>query len=292
VIESQQVSSSPAQRNGAAASQDFLVLRPARVESPVQRRGRQLLRQSISIASPLFLLLAWEATARLGWIDTRFFPAPSAVLEQLQRLTAQGTLQQHVGITLGRIAIGFTMGAVPGLVVGIMMGLSPLIRAALQPLVGALFPIPKIAVLPLLMLIFGLGEGSKYAIVAVGVFFQVLISTIAGVVNIDRIYFDVGKTFHTGPSQTFRSIAFPGALPVIFAGFRLGWGTALLLLVTAEMVSSKGGLGFLIWQSWQTFSVEEMYAGLITISFIGFVSFLLIDWLERIVIPWKPARGR
>lgn len=290
MIETPQVTTGSAQRNGTTVSQDFLVFRPVRVDSPVRRRGQQLARQGVSIVSPLLLLLAWEAAARLGWIDTRFFPAPSAVLVQLQELLARGVLQQHVGITLGRIAIGFALGAVPGLVVGIIMGLSPLIRAALQPLVGALFPIPKIAVLPLLMLIFGLGEGSKYAVVAVGVFFQVLISTIAGVVNIDRIYFDVGKTFHTSPGQTFRSIALPGALPVIFAGFRLGWGTALLLLVTAEMVRSTAGLGFLIWQSWQTFNVEEMYAGLIVISLIGFVSFLLIDWLERVVIPWKARK--
>jgi NitT/TauT family transport system permease protein len=203
---------------------------------------------------------------------------------------AQGPLLGHIGISLSRAAVGFVIGAVPAILLGVLMGLVPIVRAALQPVVGALFAIPKVAILPLVMLIFGLGEQSKWAIIAIAVFFQVLISTAAGVANIDRIYLDVGRNFGAGRLATLWTIALPGALPVIFAGVRLGWGVSLLLLVTAEMVAAKAGLGYLIWQSWQTFTIEEMYVGLVTIAVIGMLSFWLLDVLEGWLIPWRRSQ--
>ena len=137
------------------------------------------------------------------------------------------------------------------------------------------------------MLIFGIGEESKWAIIAIGVFFQVLIATAAGVANIDRIYLDVGANFKAGRIATYTTIAFPGALPLIVAGLRLGWGSSLLLLVTAEMVSSQSGIGFLIWRAWQLMTVEDMYVGLVVIAFIGITSFWLIDAIESRLLPWK-----
>ena len=185
------------------------------------------------------------------------------------------------------MAIGFVLGAVPAIALGVVMGLVPLVRAAMQPIIGAIFPIPKVAILPIIMLIFGIGEESKWAIIAIGVFFQVLIATATGVANIDKIYMDVGQNFKASRWNTYRKIAIPGALPTIFAGLRLGWGTALLLLVTAEMVSSDGGIGYLIWKAWQTLSVEEMYVGLVTIAAVGIVSFWLFDLVENRLLPWR-----
>ena len=167
------------------------------------------------------------------------------------------------------------------------MGLSPIVRAAINPMVAATYPIPKIAILPLIMLIFGLGEMSKYVVVAIGVFYLVLINTMAGVMNIEKIYLDVGNNFGASRKDMYFTIALPGSLPLIFAGLRLGWGVALLLIVAAEFVGAKSGIGYLIWQSWQTFSVEAMYVGLIVISVLGYVSSLVLDELERILIPWK-----
>ena len=260
-----------------------------------ERQGRRVSRQSvertIALLAPLLLLALWELLVRVRMLDARFFPAPSSIVGTFYTLGFvapwQSSLPSHVLTSLSRAAVGFALGAIPAIGLGVVMGLVPLIRAALQPLIGALFPIPKVAILPLVMLIFGLGEQSKWAIIAIGVFFQVLISTAAGVANIDRIYLDVGRNFGAGRLQTYRTIALPGALPLIFAGLRLGWGVALLLLVTAEMVSSKSGLGYLIWQSWQTFSVEEMYVGLVTIAALGILSFWLLDALESWLLPWK-----
>jgi len=243
--------------------------------------------QVVSLLSPLVLLLIWEALVRTRVLDVRFFPAPSQVVGTLVSLLLSGELQQDVVVSLSRIGAGFLLGATAGIVVGLLMGVSRIIRAAVKPLVATIYPIPKIAILPLVMLIFGLGEPSKYVIVAIGVFFLVLLNTAAGVMNIEKIYLDVGRNYGARRSDLLLTIALPGALPLIFTGLRLAWGTALLLIVAAEFISAKSGIGYLIWNAWQTFAVEEMYVGLITISALGLVSFALFDLLERRLIPWR-----
>ncbi len=257
------------------------------------RLARRLVRRStverlVSIASPVILLLVWEALVRLRILDYRFFAAPSEVLRTLVGLLTSGVLPQHIGVSLTRIAAGFALGSGAGLFLGLLMGVSRIVRAAIKPLVGVIYPIPKIAILPLVMLIFGLGERPKYVIVAIGVFFLVLLNTMAGVMNIDPIYLDVGKNFGARRLDVMRTIALPGALPLILTGLRLGWGTALLLIVAAEFVAAKSGLGYFIWNSFQTFSIPEMYAGLLTISALGLLSFVFLDWIERRLLPWKP----
>lgn len=246
----------------------------------------QFAERLVALLAPLLLLLIWEVLSQTRLLDRRFFPAPSSIAGTFMNL-AQTSLPGHIGISLSRAVVGFIIGAVPAILLGVLMGLVPIVRAALQPIVGALFAVPKVAILPLIMLMFGLGEQSKWAIIAIAVFFQVLISTTAGVANIDRIYLDVGRNFGAGRLATLWTIALPGALPVIFAGIRLGWGVSLLLLVTAEMVAAKSGLGYLIWQSWQTFTIEEMYVGLVTIALLGMFSFWLLDVLEGWLIPWR-----
>ena len=245
----------------------------------------------VSILSPILLLVLWEALGRVGALDARFFPPPSAIAGAFPPLLRSGELLDHTATSLGRIVIGFLIGAVPALILGIAMGLSRLLRAALNPMIGALYPIPKTAILPLLLLIFGTGEASKYAAVAIGVFFLVLLNTIAGVLSIEPVYLDVGRNFGASRVQVFRTVALPGALPLIFTGLRLGWGTALILIVVAEIFSSRTGLGSFINTMYQTFQVEQMYAGLIVISVIGYVSFLVLDELQRWLIPWRGSRA-
>jgi ABC-type nitrate/sulfonate/bicarbonate transport system permease component len=245
----------------------------------------------VSITSPLLLVAIWEGAGRVGLLDQRFFPQPSAILGTLAEVIGSGELGGHLAASFERIVVGFLLGAVPGLVLGLVMGLSRFVRAALNPMVGALYPIPKTAILPILLLIFGIGEPSKYVFVAIGVFFLVLLNTMAGVLSIEQVYLDVGQNFGAGRLQVFRTIAFPGALPLIFTGLRLGWGQALLLIVVAEVVGARTGIGAFIWNAWQTFQVERMYVGLVVVSFIGYVSFLLIDELQRWLIPWKGGRA-
>jgi len=205
---------------------------------PRERGGCFLTRTGVervlSILSLVVLLGLWELLARLGTIDSRFFPPPTGfvvVLWQMLQPSAQypgGELWTHVSISLARIAIGFLLGAVPGIVIGLAMGLFSPVRAIIQPLIDATFPIPKVALLPLFIMIFGIGEESKYAIIATAVIYLVLINSVAGVRNIDKIYLEVGKNFHASPLMMFTDIALPGALPLILTGIKLGSGVALL----------------------------------------------------------------
>jgi NitT/TauT family transport system permease protein len=243
----------------------------------------------ISIASPIALLLVWELAAHFGVVDIRFFPAPSAILQKLIALVQSGELMRHTLTSLGRLGWGILLGGVPALILGIMMGLNRVFRAAVEPLVAALYPIPKSSIVPLALLIFGLGEGSKIFMVAVGVFFPVIINTTTGVLEINKIYLDVGKNFEANRWNTFRTIALPGALPFIMTGIRLGIGMGLVLIAVAEMIGAKSGLGFMIWNAWEIFAVEQMYVGLFVIAVIGVALTVVLQELERVIIPWKTA---
>jgi ABC-type nitrate/sulfonate/bicarbonate transport system permease component len=241
----------------------------------------------ISVASPVGLLLAWELAAQLHAIDVRFFPAPSSIIRALVATARSGELWDNTEISLQRLVLGFLLGGIPALVLGIIMGISRPLRALVDPLIAATYPIPKSSILPLILLIFGLGEMSKVMMVAIGVFYPVAINATAGVLQINKVYLDVGKAFRANRWATFRTIALPGALPFIMTGVKLGAGLGLILIAIAEMVGAKSGIGYMIWSAWETFSVERMYVGLFVIAIIGFAMTLALNELERWVIPWK-----
>ena len=244
----------------------------------------------LNIISPLALLTVWELCARFGFIDTRFFPAPSSVMSTLIEMLRTGELVTHTAVSMQRLAYGAILGGIPALVLGIAMGLNRPIRALFDPLIAATYPVPKSAILPLALLIFGLGEGSKIFMVAIGVFFPVVINATTGVLEINKIYLDVGQNFKASRWNTFWTIALPGALPVIMTGFKLGIGIGLILIAIAEMIGAKSGLGYLIWSAWEVFAVEKMYVGLFAIAIIGFVLTIMLNELERLIVPWKADR--
>lgn len=250
----------------------------------VRARRRERL---MSIASPLGLLVAWELAARFNLIDVRFFPPPSAIIATLIQTAGSGELLENVLISLQRIVLGFLLGGVPAIILGIAMGLSRPVRAIFDPLVIGTYPIPKSSLLPLILLIFGLGEMSKVVMVAIGVFYPMAINATAGVLQISPIYLDVGKSFKASRWDTFRTIALPGALPFIMTGVKLGAGLALILIAIAEMVGAKSGIGYMIWSAWETFAVAKMYVGLFVIALIGFAISFLLNEVERWVIRWK-----
>lgn len=252
-----------------------------------KRWGAESRDRIISVLSPLFCLLLWEIGARIGWIDTRFFPAPSHVFEFGMGLVQDGTLLTNTWVTLKRLFWGFLVGGIPALVIGLVMGLFRPVRAAIEPLIAATYPIPKSAIMPLILLIFGLDEGSKIAMVAIGVFYPIVINTVAGVLEINKIYLEVGRNFRASSWQLFRTVALPGALPFILTGVKLGVGMGLILITIAEMMGAQSGLGYMIWNAWQVLSVETMYVGLFMIAIIGFVLTFALNELERFVIPWK-----
>ncbi len=243
--------------------------------------------QFLRILSPVLVLALWELAARTGYLDVRYFPAPTAIARSGWQMLVDGELWRHLSASVVRIMVGFLLGAIPGIIIGLAMGLWSPVRAMIEPLVDATFPIPKIALLPIFIMLFGLGEMSKYMVIATAVIYLVLINTAAGVRNIDRIYMEVGRNFGAGRLLTFTRIALPGALPMIMAGAKLGMGVALLVIVSAEFVGAKSGIGYLIWSSWQIFEVEKMYVGLVVAALLGLISTTLLNWIERVLIPWK-----
>jgi ABC-type nitrate/sulfonate/bicarbonate transport system permease component len=161
------------------------------------------------------------------------------------------------------------------------------VRIFFDPLIAALFPIPKVALMPLLLLAFGFGEASKIALVVIAVFFPMIVNTYVGAANIEKIYWDVARNYGASQSVIFRRIVFFGALPMIFAGLRIALAVSFIVLVAAEFVATKSGIGYLIWNSWELLQVDTMFVGIVTIGILGLITSALFQELERKVIPWK-----
>lgn len=241
----------------------------------------------IGIVTPVVLLGLWEVAAHFKFIDPRFFPPPSSIVHQFAALVASGELGANVAASLQRLGLGMLLGGLPALLLGLAMGISRPLRAAIDPLISATYPIPKSAILPLVLLIFGLGEMSKVVMVALGAFYPIVINTVVGVANIDKIYLDVGQNYRANRWQVFRTIALPGALPSIMAGVKLAVGMGLILIAISEMVAANDGIGYMIWNAWQVLTVDTMYVGLLVIAVLGFLFSLVLDEVEHRLIPWK-----
>jgi len=251
-----------------------------------EQRSRSLERL-LTLLGPLVVLGLWELLAQLQLIDTRFFPPPSHILSTLVAMVASGDLWYHVRASLSRIAIGFLLGAVPGIVLGLAMGLYRPVRALVAPLIGALMPIPTMALVPLLIILFGLGEPSKWMTIATSVFFPVVINTAAGVAGIEPIYIDVARNYGASRWSFFTRIALPGALPVMFEGLQMGQAIALLTIVAAEMVAASQGIGYVIWTAYKTFQIARMFVGLMTIACLGYLFSLALRALAQKLTPWR-----
>lgn len=240
--------------------------------------------------SPIAFLLIWELCARTGLLDERFFPAPGAIFYHLLFVSPEEGIARDILASLSRIFWGYTSGCLLGAALGIGMGLTPLLRSIFYPLILVTYPIPKIAILPLIMLVFGIGELSKIVVVAIGSFFLVLMNTLHGVDSLDRIYHDVAKVYNISKRNFILRVVLPGALPSMFVGLKLAIGYSLVIVVAAEFSGADAGLGYLIWQSWETFSIKSMYAGIFVLGALGFVFSFLLDVLERRLIPWQQKK--
>jgi ABC-type nitrate/sulfonate/bicarbonate transport system permease component len=239
------------------------------------------------LISPLGLIALWQVLLMAGLGDRRFIPAPSDIATRFVTMAGNGELEWHTAVTLWRVAAGFVIGAVPAVAIGLLMAMFRPVRVFFNPLIAALFPIPKVALMPLLLLTFGFGDASKIALVAIAVFFPVIVNTYVGAANIDKIYWDVAKNYGASQTVMFTRIVFFGALPTIFAGLRIALAVSFIVLVAAEFVATKAGIGYLIWNSWELLQVDIMFVGIVTIGILGLITSVLFQEIERKVIPWK-----
>ena len=246
-----------------------------------------LWQKALRLASPFLLLLLWEAMSRFGLLDRRFFPPPSEVIWSARSMVQDGSLAAAVLSSLRRLAIGYVSGALLGVVVGLWLGLSSWSRALFEPWLIVTYPVPKLAVYPLLVLIVGLGEAPIVLLLAIAIFYVVAINLIAGVLSIRPVILDVGRDCGASFLQLVRTVALPASMPHIFTGLELAMGIAYIVLIAAEFVGAKSGLGSVIWSSWQLFDVAPMYVAIVTISVLGYVSVMLLRLLAGFMMPWR-----
>jgi ABC-type nitrate/sulfonate/bicarbonate transport system permease component len=234
------------------------------------------------------VVVAWEAFVRLRGIAPIYLPAPSSVAGYLWRMIADGSMPYHLGITLLRIFVGFALAAVFGVVLGVVMGMSRTVARVADVWIAALYPLPKISLIPLLIIWVGTGEAYKIVISAVSAFFPIVISTYAGIRQTDGGLIKAAKDLGANARQTQLKVVIPAAIPSIFAGLHLGMGVAIILVVAAEMIggSSQGGMGWLLISSGQVMETEKVFASLIVLAVVGAVVIKLQQWIDRKVAPW------
>jgi NitT/TauT family transport system permease protein len=246
--------------------------------------------RALAVAAPISIVLAWQLAVSTRVLNPGLFPPPTAIAVNFWSYLTSGELFTNTIWTLSRLVVGCLVGGIPGTLVGLAMGMNRWVRAYAQPLISLLYPIPKIAILPLLYFIFGTGEWAKYAAVAIGVFFLMAINTEAGVRQIDPIYLDVARAYRIRPQSFYFRVLLPGALPNIYAGMKLSIGIAIVLAVAAEFQLTRVGLGFALFNAQQLLDVDRLYAALVAVSLLGFILTYGLDMTERYAIPWRRPR--
>jgi NitT/TauT family transport system permease protein len=255
---------------------------------PFRAGGFAPIARPLAGAATLVALVAlWQAACWAGLIPRLFLPAPSAVAGALYDLAMSGQLWLQVSASLWRLAVGWGLGTVAGLAVGFAAGLFTLARSPSLAVVSALFPIPKIALVPLFIIWFGIGEGSKLATLGLGVFFPTVVATVGAVDGVPRNLIRMGQSFGLPRAAIIRKIVLPGALPGILNAFRVTAAIAIILLVAAEMIGAERGIGAFVLAAGNLYDTNALLAGIVVLSVLG----LLVAWgigrLERLLLRWR-----
>jgi NitT/TauT family transport system permease protein len=240
----------------------------------------------------LFLLL-WElGPSYLAPASTRvFLPPLHTVLEALATLITNGQLQNHLAASLSRSASGFGIAVVSAVALGLLVAWYGALDRFLNPLLEVFRNTAALALLPVFTLLLGIGETSKISIVAYAAFFPVLLNTIAGVRTVDPLLIRAARSLGLSNFQLFQKVILPSAVPTIFTGIRMAGTSSILVLIAAEMVGAKAGLGYLIVNSQMSFLIPDMYAGILTVSLLGLLVNYLLVAVERHFSRWRTAVG-
>lgn len=241
----------------------------------------------ISVAAFVVLIAIWQLVTGTGLVSPIFLPSPARVVRALWDLAVTGDLWRHLSASLVRIGYGWVIGTLFGVAAGLLIGLFTVSRAVGLPLVAALFPIPKIALLPLLILWLGIGEGSKVATIALSVFFPTVISTFSGVDSVPRNLIRMAQSFNVPLWRIVAQVLLPGALAGMLAGFRISIAAALLVLVAAEMIGAQYGLGAFLILTGNMMQTDRLMAGVVVVSILGLTMALIVGFVERRLLRWR-----
>jgi NitT/TauT family transport system permease protein len=241
----------------------------------------------IGLVTFIVLIIGVEIGTRMGFISNLTVPRPSDVFATFVELWNSGLLWKHLLPSVIRLVIGASIGASFGICVGVMIGLFSLVRAGLVPLVAAIFPIPKIALLPLFVIWFGIDEMSKYALIAFGTFTPTVVATYGAVDNVDRSLIRMGQSFSLSWSTIVSKIVLPGAMPGILSGLRISLAIAIILLVAAEMLGAEYGIGAYILEAGSLYDLERLFVGVVILSIMGVCVSALISIVEKRLLMWR-----
>jgi len=246
--------------------------------------------RSLPGAAPLSfaaVLGLWWIASTLGWVSPLALPSPLEVVQALIATAVSGELAVNLGASLQRLIIGWSLGASCGVIVGFAIGMSSLARSTALPLVSAMFPIPKIALLPLFILWFGIGEASKIATIAFGCFAPMVIAAFSGVDNVDRSLIRMAQSFGVPTMQIVRKIVLPGAMPALLSGARISTSIGIILLTAAEMIGAEHGIGAFVLAAGNLMQTDQLIAGVIVLAMLGLAISQLIGLAERRLLRWR-----
>ena len=233
------------------------------------------------------IIAAMELGTSSGVISSLTLPKPSDVLATIIELYNSGMLFKHLMPSISRLIVGSLIGISLGITIGTLIGLFSYIRSGLVPVVAAIFPIPKIALLPLFVIWFGIGEGSKYALIALGSFTPTVVATYGAVDNVDRTLIRMGQSFGLSWVSIVRKIVLPGAMPGILSGLRISLAISIILLVAAEMLGAEFGIGAYILEAGSLYDLERLFAGVTILSVFGVTVSVLVGMLEQKILKWR-----
>jgi ABC-type nitrate/sulfonate/bicarbonate transport system permease component len=257
-------------------------------------RMTKLAEKVLPALSIMIFVLAWELVVRWRGIAPIFLPAPTSIAIQMWQMIAGGTMEFHLGVTLLRIFAGFLVAAVTGIALGLLMGMSRIVSRIADIWIAALYPLPKISLIPLLIIWLGTGEAYRIVISAITAFFPIVISTHSGIRQVDRGLIKAAEDLGANARQIQLKVVIPAAMPSILAGLQLGMGVTIILIVAAEMIggSSQSGMGYLLISSGQVMETEKVFASLVMLAVMGAAIIKLQQWLDRRIAPWVAHDNR
>jgi len=262
--------------------------KPAMPAAPFARGGAGGRGQTaLALLSVAAVLILWQLASQFEVLNPALVPSPAEVARSAVAAIRDGSLLHNTAVSIGRVLLGFAVALVVAIPVGMLIGMSRIVQGLTEPLIELLRPIPPIALIPLAILWFGIGEASKVAIIAYGAFFPIFVSTLSGFRDVDPVHIRAARTLGATRYELFRDVVLPTAYPQIVTGARLGMSMAFIVLVAAELIASSAGLGYMINYARITFKTDEIFVGICTIGVLGFVLNKGLLELERRIVRWK-----
>ena len=269
-----------------------IVLSKSNVIKPdglITRGSKQIGRRLLPWLVPIFLIGIWQVASMTGLLESRVLPAPTAVVSASWGLLVRGELWKHVQVSAGRAIISLLIGGGLGLFLGLLNGSSKVASTLLDTTLQMIRNIPALALIPLVILWFGIDESAKLFLVAIGVFFPIYINTYHGIRSVDPQLIEMGKSYGLTRWQLYKEIILPGALPSILVGLRFALGLVWVLLIVAETISAQAGIGYMTMNAREFLQTDVVLVGILLYALLGKLADVLAVGLEKYLLRWHPG---